>query len=121
MDSIKTILLEYQRFAYLIPAVRFINLVRPKEIIMGKDEEGATYQGCPVNLMHESGSLNHSIYCAILQPVTADKEGLKTIIPLTKSPKPINLSSQQIAWHQLDQNLAVIHHSDYPGMIVKLL
>jgi len=121
MDSLKTILLEYKRFAYLIPAVRFINLVRPKEVIMQKGEIGVTYQGQPINLIHGYEEVIDSIYCAILHPADASINALKTIIPLTNSPKPLNLSSQQIAWHHPEKKLALLQHPDYQGMIVQLV
>lgn len=122
MTSINAILLEYQQDIYLIPSIRFVSLARPKEITMHQKKTGdkavAVFQGDEIDLQH---SLEHSIYCAILHPIDAEKGDLPLVIPLSKAPKPINIRPQQIMWFDAAKNLATIQHPDYPGMLVEIL
>lgn len=118
MTSIKAILLEYQSSNYLIPAIRFVGLVRPKEIMLKGEGHGPTFGGNEIELRH---SLEHSIYCAVLHAVGEDKAVLTLVIPLSKAPKPINIMPQQIVWHAKPQRLVSLNHPDYAGLIAEIL
>tara|TARA_R110002110_G_scaffold65206_4_gene179921 strand:- start:3227 stop:3571 length:345 start_codon:yes stop_codon:yes gene_type:complete len=114
MDSIKSLLLEYQKNIYLIPTMQFINLVRPKELAVQEDSLTALFQDETVFLKH---SLDQSHYCAILHQT--DRQ--KLVVPLSKAPKPINITAQNLSWHVQEKKMVIISHPDYPDTIAEIL
>lgn len=114
METINALLLEYQQHTYLIPANQLVSLVRPKDVIVQGEELKAVYQGNEVVIRH---SLDKSIYCAILH--VGNRE--KIIVPLSKTPKPISITAQQLSWHEQAKKLVVVAHPDYPYTIAEIL
>lgn len=114
MNSIKSLLLESNSETYLVPAIRFISLVRPKEVSAKGESLTALFQGETVLLKH---TLAQSIYCAVLYH-TEDK---KLVVPLSKVPKPINITKQNLSWHAQERGFVVVVHPDYPDTIAKIL